>query len=131
QQITERRHAEEALRESEGRLAADLEAMTRLYDLGTRLLACDNLNAALDDVLEGAILSSGADFGNVQLYNPASAALEIVAQRGFRQDFLDYFRTVRVDEGSACAQAMQSGQRIIIEDVELDPTYEPHRRIAA
>src|SRR5262249_44922477 len=38
---------------------------------------------------------------------------------------------VRVDEGSACAQAMRSGQRIILEDVELDPAYEPHRRIAA
>jgi PAS domain S-box-containing protein len=129
--VSERRHAEHALRESEQRLAADLEAMTRLYDLGTRLLACDNLQAALDDVLEGAILTSRADFGNVQLYNPESAALEIVAQRGFRQDFLDYFRFVRVDEGSCCAQAMESGERIIIEDVELDPTYEPHRRVAA
>ena len=34
--------------------------------------------------------------------------------------FLAYFRTVCVDEGSACAQAMQSGERIILEDVELD-----------
>ena len=72
-----------------------------------------------------------ADFGNIQLYNPQAGALEIVAQRGFRQDFLDHFRQVRVDEGSACAQAMQSGQRIIIEDVELDLAYEPHRKIAA
>jgi PAS domain S-box-containing protein len=36
-----------------------------------------------------------------------------------------------VDEGSACAQAMQSGERIVIEDVELDPSYERHRAIAA
>ncbi len=129
--VTERRRAEEALRESEARLAADLEAMTRLYDLGTRLLACDDLRTALDDVLEGAIQTSRADFGNVQLYNPQSAALEIVAQRGFRQGFLDYFRFVRVDEGSCCAQAMGSGERIILEDVELDPTYEPHRQVAA
>jgi signal transduction histidine kinase len=131
QQVTEQRRAEEALRESEAKIAADLEAMTRLYDLGTRLRGCDNLQAALDDLLEGAILASQADFGNVQLYNPQIGALKIVAQRGFRQDFLDYFRTVRVDEGSACAQAMQSGERIIIEDVDLDTSYEPHRRIAA
>jgi PAS domain S-box-containing protein len=129
--VTERRRAENALRESEERLAADLEAMTCLYDLGTRLLTCENLQAALEDVLDGAIRASRADFGNVQLYKPESAALEIVAQRGFRQDFLDYFRFVRVDEGSCCAQAMESGERIIIEDVELDPTYEPHRRVAA
>jgi PAS domain S-box-containing protein len=129
--VTERKQAEELLRQGERRLAAELEAVSRLHALSTRLLAADNLGAALEDVLENAIGASGADFGNIQLYNPQIGALEIVAQRGFRQDFLDYFRTVRVDEGSACAQAMQSGQRIIIEDVDLDPAYEPHRRVAA
>jgi PAS domain S-box-containing protein len=129
--ITARKQAEEKLLESEQRLAAELEAITRLHALSTRLLSADNLGTALDDVLENAIVTSGADFGNIQLYNPQVGALEIVAQRGFRQDFLEYFRQVRVDEGSCCAQAMQSGQRIILEDVELDPAYEPHRQIAA
>ena len=128
--ITDRKQAEEQLRASEECLAAELGAMTRLHALSTRLLSAD-LRTALDDVLENAIVTSGADFGNIQLYNPQAGALEIVAHRGFRPDFLAYFRRVRVDEGSACAQAMQSGRRIIIEDVELDPAYEPHRRIAA
>jgi signal transduction histidine kinase/response regulator RpfG family c-di-GMP phosphodiesterase len=119
------------LQDSEGRLAAELEAMTRLHSLSTRLLSADDLAAALDDVLENAIVTTGADLGNIQLYNPRIGALEIVAQRGFRKDFLDYFRLVRVDEGSCCAQAMQSGARIIIEDVERDPTYERHRQVAA
>src|SRR5262249_32480489 len=126
--ITSHEQAQKALRASEECLAAELGAMTRLHALSARLLSADNLHTALDDVLENAILASQADYGNVQLYNPQIGALEIVAQRGFRQDFLDYFRTVRVDEGSACAQAMRSGQRIILEDVELDPAYEPHRR---
>jgi PAS domain S-box-containing protein len=127
----ERRRAEEALRDSEQRLAAELEAMTRLHALSTRLLSANDLNTALDDVLENAIVTSGADFGNIQLYNAQIGALEIVAQRGFQQDFLDHFRTVRVDEGSACAQAMQRGERIVIEDVNRDPAYEPHRQVAA
>jgi PAS domain S-box-containing protein len=150
--VTERRRAEEeitrlnrelrsrvdklqavldSLANSEKRLAAELEAMTRLHALSTRLSVADDLHTALDDVLENAIRTSGADFGNIQLYNSQIRALEIVAQRGFRQDFLDYFRTVRVDEGSACAQAMQSGARIIIEDVNRDAAYEPHRPVAA
>jgi PAS domain S-box-containing protein len=129
--ITDRKRMEEALRQSQQQLAAELEAMTRLHALSTRLLSADKLSTALDDVLANAIATIGADFGNVQLYNPEIRALEILAQRGFRQDFLDYFRTVRVDEGSACAQAMQSGKRIIIEDVELDPAYVPHRQVAA
>ncbi len=129
--ITERKRAEAALRKSEERLTVELEATTRLHALSTRLLAADNLTTALQDVLENAIVTVGADFGNIQLYNAQIGALEIVVQKGFRQDFLDYFRTVRVDEGSACAQAMQSGKRILIEDVNLDPSYELHRQTAA
>jgi PAS domain S-box-containing protein len=122
--VTERKRQEQ-------RLAAELEVMTRLHALSTRLLATDDLNAGLADVLENAIQTVAADLGNIQLYNPQTRALEIVAQRGFRQDFLDYFREVRVDEGSACAQAMRAGERIIIEDVNFDPAYEPHRQVAA
>jgi PAS domain S-box-containing protein len=129
--VTERKRMEESLRESQTRLAAELEVITRLHALSTRLLSADNLTAALDDVLENAIVTCGADFGNIQLYNPQVGALEIVAHRGFRKDFLDYFRTVRVDDASACAQAMQSGERIVIEDVNLDPRYEPLRPVAA
>jgi PAS domain S-box-containing protein len=129
--IHDQKRAEEELKASEKRLAAELEAMSRLHALSTRLLPADNLGDALDDLLENAILTSGADFGNIQLYNPLVGALEIVAQRGFRQDFLDYFRAVRVDEGSACAQAMQRGERIVLEDVNLDAAFEPHRPVAA
>jgi PAS domain S-box-containing protein len=129
--ITERKRAEEALRQSERHLGAELGAMSRLHSLSSRLVSATNLTTALDDVLENAILTSGADFGSIQLYNPESGALEIVAQRGFDQAFLDYFRTVRVDDGMACARAIQSGERVIIEDVHLDAAFEPHRRMAA
>jgi PAS domain S-box-containing protein len=129
--ITDRKMSELALRQSEQRLAAELEATTRLHALSTRLLSADNLTTALQDVLENAIVTVGADFGNIQLYNAQIDALEIVAQKGFQQDFLDYFRSVRMDDGWACAQAMQRGERTIIEDVELDPAFERHRRIAA
>ena len=32
-------------------------------------------------------------------------------QRGFRQDFLDQFRTIRSEEGTACGRATRSGER--------------------
>jgi PAS domain S-box-containing protein len=116
---------------AEEQLAAELAATMRLHALSTRLLSADNLSTALADVLENAIATCSADFGNIQLYNPQTKALEMVVHRGFPQEFLDYFRTVRLDDGSACAQAMLSGERIFVEDVELDPGFTPHRRIAA
>ena len=103
--LTERKRMEEALRTSEDRLAAELEAISRLHALSTRLLGAVDVREALDDLLENAIRTSEAQFGNIQLYNPQTVALEIVAQRGFRQDFLDYFRAVRVEHGSACRRA--------------------------
>jgi PAS domain S-box-containing protein len=129
--VTERKRAEEQLRASEQRLAAEVEALSRLHALSTRLLAVVDVHTALNDLLENAIVTCEADFGNVQLYNPQIKALEIVAQRAFKSDFLDYFHTVRVDDGSACAQAMQTGEHCIIEDVQEDPAFEPHRSIAA
>jgi GAF domain-containing protein len=53
-----------------------------------------------------------------------------VAHRGFRQDFLDHFASVE-DDGAACGRAMSRRERIIIEDVLIDPAFEPHRVIAA
>ena len=119
------------LQASEERLASELAATARLHALSSRLLAAEDLIAALDDVLENAIATCGADFGNIQLYKPQTKTLEIIVERGFRHDFLDHFRMVRADGGSACAQAVQSGERIVVEDVEFDPEFEPHRRIAA
>jgi PAS domain S-box-containing protein len=130
-QFIERKVAEDDLRQSQQELAAELEATTRLHALSTRLLAAVDLHEALEDVLQEAVLTSRAAFGNVQLYNSHTHSLEIIVHSGFGEDFLYHFRTVRIDEGSACSQALESGERIIIEDVELEPAYEPHQEMAA
>src|SRR5262245_50516841 len=115
-----------ALREE---LAAELAGMTHLHKFSTRLLASTELQPLLQEVLTATIALQNADFGNIQLYNPATRSLEIVASRGFRQDFLEYFD--RVDEDSAaCGRALQRRKRVIIEDVITDPGFAPHRRIA-
>lgn len=72
----------------------------------------------------------GARLGNVQLVDCATGKLTIAAQRGFNPDFLDFFREVCVDDGSACGRALKLGQRVVIEDVELDPLFAPYRAIA-
>ena len=90
-----------------------------------------DLISLLDEVLDASIKLLKADFGNIQLYDPNTKSLKIVAQRGFKQDFLDYFECVRLGDQSACSEALQHGKRVIIEDVELCPSYAPHRTIAA
>ncbi|GAB2600616.1 hypothetical protein GCM10027034_37240 [Ramlibacter solisilvae] len=122
--ITQRKQANDALFESESRLRA-------LHAMSSRLSGARELNGALDDLLATAIDACGAQFGNVQLFNPQLRGLEIVAHRGFRQPYLDHFRVVRVDDGSATARVLKSGEQLVIEDVQLDAEFTPHRDIAS
>jgi signal transduction histidine kinase/ActR/RegA family two-component response regulator len=69
--------------------------------------------------------------GNVQTLDPQRGVLHIRAHRGFRPDFLDFFREVSAADDSAAGRALRSGKRIVIEDVDADPEYAPYRAIAA
>ena len=73
----------------------------------------------------------GAHFGDFQLYDDAAGILKIVAHRGVDQQFLDYFATVDASGTCACGLALRNGSRIIVEDVNTHPDFEPHREIAA
>jgi GAF domain len=122
-------HAEELLA-VKNELAAEQEAMTRFHECGTRMLATTELQPLLEEVLTASIALQSADFGTIQLYNAESQALEIVAQRGFQQDFLDHFSSVLEGE-AAYGRALSRGERVIIEDVLTDADFELFRPIAA
>jgi signal transduction histidine kinase len=120
----------QALQELKDELAAELTAMTRLHEFSSTLAANTELQPLLEEVLNAAIALQNADFGNVQLYNRETKALEIVAQRGFQRDFLDHFGKVQEDS-AGCGRAFRRGERVVIEDVLTDPGFAPHRKIAA
>src|SRR5262252_5515836 len=115
--ITERKRVEKALRASRERLAADLQAITRLYEVGNRCVRAGNgFHQCLEMILDAAVSITGADKGNIQLPDPGSAELVIAAQRGFEEPFLNFFARVR-DGTSACGAAMLSAQSVLVEDV--------------
>ena len=106
-------------------LAGELAAMNRLHELQYQLLDHIEIQPLLKEVLEASMALLNADFGNVQLYDPKSHALKIVVQRGFEQDFLDYFDNVQ--EGTAsCGTALERRERVIVEDVLTDPVFAQH-----
>jgi PAS domain S-box-containing protein len=108
----------DALRESEQRITADLEAMTSLHELGE---ICSRPGGdsprCLEKILDAAIALTGADKGNLQLPDGDSGALQIAAQRGFDRAFLDFFTEVGRGEAAACGAAMQAARRVVVEDV--------------
>jgi PAS domain S-box-containing protein len=104
--------------EFEQHVAADLEAMRRLYEIGNICVSPDaNFDECLAEILDAAITITGAEKGNIQLLDPASGVLWIATHRGFEKPFLDFFATVREAEASACGFALQSAERIVVDDV--------------
>jgi hypothetical protein len=67
-------------------------------------------------VLERAMKATGADMGNVQVFDPADASLRIEAYRGFERPFLDYFDRVRTGKLHV-ARRSESCWRVVVEDV--------------
>ena len=120
--ITKRKRAEETQRQSEQRLAADLAGMTWLQEVSTQLVQSRDATALLQAIVDAAIGVTGADMGNIQLLDRDCGALKIVANRGFGRVFLEFFDAVH-DAQAACGTAMQSGKRIIIEDVAASPIF--------
>jgi len=112
------------LRDSEARLfgilehsAADLKAMRRLNEIGTRCAKDgDDVNGCLKEILNVAVEISAADKGIVQLLDAETGALTIAANSGFEEPFLSFFASVE-DGESAWRAAMDSHRRVIVEDV--------------
>jgi PAS domain S-box-containing protein len=119
------------LRALHEKLAAELEAMTRLHELSGWLVVNAELQPFLEHVLDAMAALQQADFGIVHLYDAASDALEIVAQRGFGREVLEHFARVDADPSSAWGRALARRQRVVIADVETDAVFAPHRQIAA
>ena len=65
----------------------------------------------------------GADFGDVQLFDSSARVLRIAAQRGFENEFLNYFDKVRPDEGCSCGAAMSKQARVVVADLATDPVF--------
>ncbi len=125
-QILERRRAEESLLGSEKHLAADLAALMRLQKVSMRSIREGDLDSLLVDIMDAAIAVAEADKGTLQLLKPGSDRLEIVAQRGFEKSYLDFFSSVSHGSAAACGMALGKGERVIVEDVAIEPDLYGH-----
>jgi two-component system CheB/CheR fusion protein len=129
--VTPIKQAEEALRESEGRLAAELNVLRRLHAMTLSVATASSMRGALDHVLGAAIDLHGADYSNVQLLDRGARQMRIVAQKGFEPRFFEPFQPVDGEDDSAGGRALRTRQVVQIEDVTKDAAEASHRKAAA
>jgi len=120
--LQERERLLEEVRTAEKWLRMDLEAMTRLQQVGSLFLQEGNLEEVLSEIIDAAISISGADFGDIQIIDAKSLDLKIAAQRGFPEWWMDCWDCVPRGQG-ACGVAFERGARVIVEDVEQSPPF--------
>ena len=96
--------------------------------LMARLRLCRTFDGAIESILDDTVALHGAEYGDLQLRD--GNALLIVAQRNLPKEFLETFRKVRPEHGSACARALATRTTVVIRDVEQDPEYASFREAA-
>jgi GAF domain-containing protein len=99
-----------------------------LDHMNSRLHAEMKLERAISRILNDSMSLTGAEFGNVQLLS--GDFLLIADQRNFKRPFLETFRKVATEHGSACGRALRSGETVVVEDTELDGEFAPFRPAA-
>ncbi len=119
-EITERRQAEEAHRQSEQMLATELDAARHLQHAATQLIKTQETGALYELVLDAASAILHSDFACIQMFHPergAEGELRILGHRGFSAEDARRWEWVRPDTRTTCGEALRIGRRVIVPDV--------------
>jgi PAS domain S-box-containing protein len=120
--ITQGKEAERELVRLKDQLAEERASVRGLHELGPRLMAAGDFRLLLNEILSAALVATGAEMGNIQLLDSAGV-LRIEAQKGFSQEFLDFFNRVTKDEAATCGAALAGRERVVVEDVQASPIF--------
>jgi GAF domain-containing protein len=83
----------------------------------------------LGRLLDKAIQLDRALKGTLQVFEPDTDSLKIIAHRGFDEAFLRHFETVKRFDSSACGRAFGTGNLVTIPDILEDEAFRPNREV--
>ncbi|MEM4781600.1 MAG: bacterio-opsin activator domain-containing protein, partial [Halalkalicoccus sp.] len=89
-----------------------------LQGISTELIQEDDIGSLSDRVIDAAIEILDADFASFQLYDRERNDLELVTHRGFNGVAESSWSRVTPADGSTCARALETSERVIVRDVE-------------
>lgn len=111
---------------TDGRLAADLAALTRMHDLSGRLLGAGGTRPLLQEIVDTAVAIMGADRGSLQLVEGDD--LKIVTHRGHDHTFIEFF-SKKENRLPEYFEVLQREKRVIVPDVEESALFAGTRQL--
>ena len=96
QDISERKEAEEALRRSEERLAADLAETKLLQSISSQLIQEDNIQAIYEQLLNAATAIMHSEMATMQMLVPEKNELLLLASKGIDPEIIKFWEWVKI-----------------------------------
>lgn len=102
------------------RAEVGFEAALQLQKVSAMLVQEGNLDALYGHFLDAAVVLMSADMGSLQVCEPETKALRLLAHRGFDPQAAAYWHAVSLDSAPSCAGTGAAEARTLVRDVELD-----------
>ncbi|MBD2034250.1 PAS domain-containing protein [Leptolyngbya sp. FACHB-321] len=115
EEVAERTWAAVERARAEAVVAADLQDMQRLRDLGARLINEDDIQTLYQALLSTAIALTRAEAGTVQILDVATQELVLLANQGFEPKITETFYRVKASSHTPCGLALGSGGRTFVD----------------
>jgi PAS domain S-box-containing protein len=124
--MTARKRSEQQLVHLNDELSAQLDDLRRLHEMSIRLTTTLDEKSILEDTVRTATAVEGTDLGLVFVCDPEHTYLDLGAGVGLDDELLRIAQRVSAGTG-ASGRCLQEQRRVIVEDVEKDPDFEPYR----
>lgn len=127
--VTLRREIDRRLLAVKDELATQLADLGRLHEMSLRLSTTLELQPILDETLRTAVAIGGADMGLLSIYDRDEDRIAVSASLGFTEGGVAELE--RLPPGARAARiCLGERRRVIVEDIETDPLFEPVRTAA-
>jgi len=103
---------------SQERLAKELAATRRLQEISSELLEERQVEGLYEKIVDAAASIMHSDFASMQMLHAERDELWLLAHRSFNREAADFWQRVTPKSATSCGFALNSGQRVIIADVE-------------
>ncbi len=121
-ETTERKKAEDALRDSRAQVEAELTDAELLQELSAHMIGEADAAVLYEKVMDAALAIMRSDFASMQMFHPErgrGGELHLLAFRGFSPHAAKFWQWVGIESaGSTCGAALRERRRIVVPDVE-------------